>query len=75
MRREDQARDMLPVSRNGERALSPSWWTEHGCEDGGGDRAYPTGGDETRAVLRGGEGADAIRPGTVQTVPGGSLRV
>lgn len=40
MRREDPARDAVPVSRNAERSLPDSRRTEHRTEDIGGNRAH-----------------------------------
>ena len=51
MRREDPARDALPVSRNGERTLPASRRIEHGAEDGGRNRAHPAGCYEARELL------------------------
>jgi hypothetical protein len=33
VRREEQARDVVPVSRDGQRPLPASRWAQHGAED------------------------------------------
>jgi len=62
MRRENQARVAVPVSRYGKRALPDSRWTQRGAEDHGGNRADPAGRYEARAVLGGGETRAAAVP-------------
>jgi hypothetical protein len=74
MRREDPARDALPVFRNGERTLPASRGIEHGAEDGGGNRAHPARRNEAWAVLAEGEGRTARIPGVAETMPGDAGR-
>jgi hypothetical protein len=71
MRRKEQARVAVPVSRNGKRALPDSRWTQHGAKDGGRNRAHPAGGNEARPVFGGRE----IRATTVPCTAPGSFRV
>jgi hypothetical protein len=69
MRREDPTWDALPVSGNDERALPASRRTEHGAEDGGGNRAYPAGGDEARKILEAGQDEAGGIPGALAALP------
>ena len=62
MRSEDAARDVLPVSGDGERALQASRRTEYRAEDGGRNRAYPAGGDEARPSFEDGDTGTAAIP-------------
>jgi hypothetical protein len=55
MRRENAARDTLPVPSDAEWTLPTSWRAEYGAENSGRDRAYPAGRDETRALLEAGK--------------------
>ena len=41
VRRQDPARHVLSVSRDAERTMSPSWWTQHRAEDARRRRADP----------------------------------
>lgn len=50
VRRQNAARDGLPVPWNGQRALPAARWLEHRAEDRGGDRAHPAGGNEARPL-------------------------
>lgn len=54
MRSEDPSRDALPVSGNGERALSAPWWPEYGSEDLGGYRAHQRREYKARALQQNG---------------------
>ena len=70
MRREEQTRDALPVSRNGERALPASRRIEHRPEDGGRNRAYPAGRHEARELLEADQSGTGAVSGTLAGLPG-----
>jgi hypothetical protein len=70
MRREDPARDALPVSRNGKRTLPASRRTEHGTENSGRNRAYPPGRHEARELLEAGQSGTRGIPQPVASLPG-----
>jgi len=57
---ENPARHAMSVSRDGKRALPASWWIEHGTEDGGRNRAYSEGCNQTRPVFREGKSGAAL---------------
>jgi hypothetical protein len=71
MRREDAARDTLPVSRDGERALQAARRAEHGAEDGGRNRANPAGAVQAWVLEVGESGASVYEnlatPGVVRS--------
>jgi hypothetical protein len=76
MRREDQTRDALPMSRDAERALQASRWIEHGAEDGGRNRPHPAGRNEARKLLEADQSGTGGISGALAGLPrnaGGSV--
>lgn len=70
VRREDQARDALPVSGDAQRAMPATRRAEHGGEDGGRNRADPAGGDQAWPVFRRGEGGTSAVSEAPAGMPG-----
>jgi hypothetical protein len=64
MRSENEARNTLPVSRDGKRSLQAPWGAENGAEDGGRYRAYSASPAEEWKVHKGGEGGASLHSRT-----------
>jgi hypothetical protein len=68
--RQNPARDVVPVSRNEERALPASWWIEYRAEDGGRNRANPAGRHEARELHEAGNDGTGGISRTFAGLPG-----
>ncbi len=68
---EDPKRKPVSVSSDVERTMSHARWPEYGANDARGDRAHPTGGDEARPLLAGGQSRTSTGLAASQGVPGG----
>jgi hypothetical protein len=78
MRRQDSARDPLPVSGDAKRPLPASRRTEHGSADLGRNRANPASEYDARPIHGARQGGAGSVPGTLAGLPeaaGTTLRV